>query len=176
MPALSDAGRNAMAYWGTIQGAVSDRTSTADIWSAIKDAQASQPDKFGSVTVQGVNEIRSAAAAIRNTSESLSNARSVEESSGLPQSITGKMMTTVPWSRDQQVLNTLADYQVRFEALFTTPLGASASVMLTAKYGAGELPATVGELVDALGSYAPASGSLPLGTFEGVGSMSITAV
>lgn len=176
MPALSDAGRNAMAYWGIIQSAVADRASTADIWSAIKSAQAEQPDKYGSVTVQGINEVRSAGAAIRNTSESLSNARSTEESSGLPQSITSKMMTTVPWSRDPQILNTLVDYQVRFEALFTTPLGASASVMLTAKYGAGELPDTVGELVDALGSYAPASGSLPLGTFEGIGSMSITAV
>src|SRR6266704_3831158 len=119
---------------------------------------------------------RSAAAQIRNSSDSLGKARALEERTGLSQSVTSRMMTTVPWSREGQVLATLADYQVRFEALFTTPLGRSASVMLTAKYGATELPATVGELVDALGNYAPASGSLPIGTFEGIGSMSITVV
>ena len=165
-----------MAYWGTIQSAVSERATTAAIWDAIRGTREAEPGKYGPVTVQGVNEIRSAAAQIRNTSDSLGKARALEERTGLSQSITSRMMTTVPWSREGQVLATLADYQVRFEALFTTPLGRSASVMLTAKYGATELPATVGELVDALGNYAPASGSLPMGTFEGIGSTSITVV
>lgn len=165
-----------MAYWGTIQAAVAQRASTADLWSAIKSAQEAEPGGGGTVTVQGVNEIRSAAAAVRNTSESFGAARQVEQSSGFAQSITSQMMTTVPWSRDPQVLSTLADYQVRFEAMFTTPLGRSASVTLTAKYGAGELPATIGDLISALGAWAPDSGSLPVGTFEGIGAVSITAV
>jgi len=118
-----------MAYWGTIQSAVAERASTAAIWDAIKGAQAGEPGRYGPVTVQGVNEIRSAAAQIRNTSDSLSKARALEERTGLSQSVTSRMMTTVPWSREGQVLATLADYQVRFEALFTTPLGRSASVM-----------------------------------------------
>jgi hypothetical protein len=173
---LSDAGRAAMAYWGTIQSAVAQRATTADLWAAIRDAQANDPIGGGPVTLQGVNEVRSAAASVRNTAEAFGAARQVEASSGFGQSITSDMMTTVPWSREPQVLSTLADYQVRFEALFTTPLGQSASVVLTAKYGAGELPATVGDLVSALGAWAPASGSLPIGTFDGIGSVSITAV
>lgn len=165
-----------MAYWGTIQSAVSQRASTADIWSAIKAAQAAEPGGGGPVTLQGVNELRSAAAQLRNGAENLSAARSVEEGSGLAQGITGAMMATAPWSGDQQVLSTLADYQVRFEALFTTPLGESASVTLTALFPNGALPATVGDLISALGAWAPASGSMPVGDFDGIGDVSIVAV
>lgn len=174
--ALSDAGRSAMAYWGTIQAAVTQRASTAEIWDAVKAAQAAEPGGGGSVTLQGLNELRSVAAQLRNGSEKLAAARATEQNSGLSQGITGQMMAVAPWSQDQQVLSTLADYQVRFEAQFTTPLGAQASVVLTALFPNGALPATVGDLIDALGAWAPASGSLPVGTFDGIGDVSIVAV
>jgi len=165
-----------MTYWGVIQQAVADRASTADIWQAIRDAQAAEPGGGGPVSVQGVNEVRSAAAQIRNSADYLGAARDVEQTSGLPQTITSQMMTTVPWSRDPQVLSTLADYQVRFQTLFTTPAGEEASQWVTARYGAGQLPVTVGELVDALGAYSMAFGYTDAASFTGVGDVSITAV
>lgn len=173
---LSDAGKAAMAYWGTIQSAVAQRATTAELWSAIRDAQATEPGGVGAVTVQGVNEVRSAAAQIRNGGEALAAARADSETTGMDRSITSAMMSTAPWSSTQQALTALADYQVRFQALFTNPLGEASSVMLTAKFPNGALPATVGDLVDALGAFAPASGSLPVGTFDGIGDMTIVAV
>lgn len=174
--ALSDAGRAAMAYWGTIQNAVAERASTAQIWDAIRAAQAAEPGGGGPVTVAGVNEVRSAAAKIRNSADGLTMARDLETSTGLAQSITSSMMTTVPWSRDPGVLSTLADYQVRFQTLFTTPAGAQASAWVTAKFGGGELPVTVGDLIDALGAYSLAFGYTDAASFTGVGDVSITAV
>jgi hypothetical protein len=174
--ALSDRGRDAMAYWGTIQSAVSQRATTAEVWSAIRDAQAAEPGGGGLVTLVGVNEVRAAAAAIRNTSERLGSARALEDRSGLSQSITSQMMSTAPWSRAPGVLSTLADYQVRFEARLITPLGESITQNLTAMFPAGQLPATVGDLIDALATFAPASGSLQQGEFDGVGAVSIVAV
>lgn len=165
-----------MAYWGTIQAAVSQRASTADIWDAIKAAAAAEPGGGQLPTLQAVNELRGAAAGLRNSADTFGAARDLEESSGLSQGITSGMMAVAPWSSDQQVLTTLADYQVRFEAQFTTPLGDPASVILTAKYPNGQLPATVGDLIDSLGAWAPASGSLPVGTFDGIGAVSIVAV
>jgi hypothetical protein len=165
-----------MAYWGTIQQQSAQHADSTAMWDAIKADAAANGLTSPGVTVQGVGEVWAAANRIRNTADTFGKARAVEDQTGFGQSITAQMMTTVPWSREPQVLSTLADYQVRFEALFTTPLGQSASVVLTAKYGAGELPATVGDLVSALGAWAPSSGSLPIGTFDGIGSVSITAV
>jgi hypothetical protein len=165
-----------MAYWGTVQAAVAQRATTAELWSAIRDAQANEPGGFGPVTVQGINEVRSAAAQLRNSGEAFGAAREDSTASGLDRSISSDMMATAPWSSEQMALTTLADYQVRFQALFTTPLGEASSVMLTAKYPNGQLPATVGELIDSLGAFAPASGSLPVGEFTGIGDVSIVAV
>lgn len=174
--ALSDQGKAAMAYWGEIQAAAAARGNTAGAFDAINAARAVDPTGGFPVTMIGVSEVYSAAAKIRNAGESFAAARDLEATTGIGQQITSDMMTTTPWSRDAQVLSTLADYQVRVEAQFTTPLGQASSVFLTAKYGAAELPSTVGELVDALSSWAPASGSLPVGTFEGIGSVSISVV
>lgn len=165
-----------MAYWGTIQSAVTQRAGTADIWAAIKGAAAAEPGGGQLPTFQGVNELRSVAAGMRNGADNFGAARATEESSGLAQGITSGMVSLAPWSSGQQVLSTLADYQVRFQALFTTPLGDAASVTLTALFPNGQLPSTVGDLVDALGSWAPSSGSMPVGTFDGIGDVSIVAV
>jgi len=174
--ALSDAGRAALAYWGTIQAGVTQRASTADLWAAIRGAAASEPGGAPLPTIQGVNEVRAAAARIRNASESFGAARDFSERYGVAQGITADMMSTAPWSREQQSLQTLADYQVRFEAQMTSPLGVQFTQTLTALFPNGTLPATTGELIDALSSFAPASGSLGDGEFNGVGDVSILAV
>jgi hypothetical protein len=173
---LSDAGRAALGYWASIQRAVANRETTAQVWDRIKADQAAGVSGGRPVTLQGVNEIRSAAARVRNSSEAFGAARADSEASGLDRVISSDMMSTAPWSREEQALSTLADYTVRFEARMTSPLGKEFTQMLTAVFPAGALPATVGDLIDELGSFAPASGSLADGTFEGVGDVSILAV
>ncbi len=83
--ALSDAGRAAMAYWSKIQSLTAEHASTVAVWDSIREGQQLEPNKYGPVTLQGVNEIRSAAAQIRNTSDSLGKARALEERTGLAQ-------------------------------------------------------------------------------------------
>jgi hypothetical protein len=165
-----------MAYWGSIQNAVSARASTADVWAAIRAAQAAEPGGGGGVSVQGVNEVRAAAARLRNASENFTQARDFAERTGITQAIEGTMMSTAPWSREPQVLSTLADYQVRFETLLTTPAGEQASAWVTARFPTGQLPVTVGELIDALSAYSLAFGYADEATLAGIGDVSITAV
>lgn len=165
-----------MAYWGTIQSQTAVRASTADLWAAIRADAAAHPGGLPLPTLQGVNEIRAAAAQVRNASAAFGKARDTTETYGLTQAITGDMVSTVPWSRDAATIAVLADYQVRFNARMTSPLGRQFTQQLTMLFPNGTLPATVGELVTKLGAFAPASGSLGEGSFDGVGDVSITVV
>lgn len=173
--ALSDAGKAAMVYWGQIAKAASERGNIAGAFDVINEARAAGNVGDYPVTMLGVQEVYSVAAQIRNGSEALTSARDVAASSGVDQMITRDMMALDPSARPGDVISGLANYYVRTEVNFTTPLGKSQSVYLTAKYDATSLPQSVGDLTDALSSWAPASGSMPVGTFDGIGSISITA-
>lgn len=174
--ALSDAGRAALTYAGPIARSVSLRASTAEIWSAINSAAQQFKTAAPLPSLQGVNELRSLFAASRNASESLASARAIEERSGLAQNITGSMVSVGINSRSPSVLQTAADYLVRFERQYVTPLGQAGSTWVTAKYPAGYLPPTVGELIDSLSTFTPGTGTPTLGTMSGIGDISITAV
>jgi hypothetical protein len=174
--ALSDAGRAAMAYSGPIAAAVRLRASTSQIWDAIRNAADQVPGGAPLPSVQGVNEIRGLFAQARNATEALSAARDLEERTGLPQGVTGAMTSTGFRSRSADVLQTAADYLVRFERQYVTPLGQAGSQWVTARFPAGQLPATVGELIDSLSTFAPGTGTPTLGNFSGIGSINITAV
>lgn len=165
-----------MTYWGDIQDAVSRRATTAEIWDAIKAVAAAQPGGAPLPSLQGVNEVRSAAAAIRNAGENLSKALAVEQRTGLPQGIEPSMMTVAPWSRDAQSIATLAQYQVRFQATFTAIDGSQFQQWLTAKFTPDTMPSTVGELADAL-AVSPAIDTPPAGSsLSDIGTSQITIV
>lgn len=174
--ALSDQGKAALVYWGEIQAGVTQRATTADIWAAIRGAAAEAGLDRPGVTLQGVNEVRSAAAQIRNSGAVLGKAREVSDRTGLAQGIDSSMMSVAPWSRDPQVLQTLSDYTVRFQIQTVDANGETQTTWLTNLYPGGTLPATVGELVDSLGSYGQLSGSAPQGDFAGIGDIQILAV
>ena len=174
--ALSAAGQAAMAYWGTIQKGVSTRADTATLWAAIRADAAAHPGGAPLPSFAGVNEVRSAAAAIRNSGESLARALAVERRTGLPQSIESRMMTTAPWSRTDAEIATLARYQVRFEAKFTALDGSQFTQWLTATYPADAMPATAGELAAALAAKADADYGMPGATLADTGVMQVTVV
>ena len=173
---LSDQGKSALVYWGEIQAAVSQKATTADVWAAIRGAAAEAGLTSPGVTLQGVNEVRSAAAQIRNSGTALGQSRDVAERTGLAQTIDSSMMAVAPWSRDPQVLQTLSDYTVRFQMQTVDANGQTQTTWLTNLYPGGTLPATVGELVDSLGSYGQLSGSAPQGEFAGIGDIQVLAV
>lgn len=174
--ALTDAGKAALTYAGPIAAAVSARASTSEIWDAIRAAAESVPGGAPLPSLQGVSELRSLYSSSRNAAEALSSARDLEERTGLAQGITGSMTSVGVNSRDVQALQTAADYLVRFERQYVTPLGQQGSQWITAKYPAGELPPTVGELIDSLSQFAPGVGTPSLGNLAGIGAVSITAV
>lgn len=174
--ALSDAGRAALTYAGPIARAVSERASTSEIWEAINAAASNVPGGAPLPTLGAVNELRSLFAQARNASEALDRARATEERTGMSQSITGAMTSLGVNSRPGQVLQTAADYLVRFERQTVTPLGQQVTKWVTARFPAGSLPPTVGDLVDALSSFQPGTGTPQLGNFSGIGAISITAV
>lgn len=165
-----------MTYWGPIQAAVADRATTSQIWDAIRATAAAEPGGAPLPSLRGVNEVRAAAAAIRNAGENLSKALAVEQRTGLPQGIEPSMMTTAPWSRDAQSIATLAQYQVRFQATFTAIDGSQFQQWLTAKFTPDTMPSTAGELADAL-AVSPAIDSPPAGSsLSDIGTSQITIV
>lgn len=172
---LSDAARAALLYWEQIQRAAAMRGNVAGAFDEINTARAAGLAPDVPVTMLAVGELYSAAAQTRNATEALGLARQQGESMGLSQQITSDMMSLDISARASRAVATFADYYVRFEAQFTTPLGTSYTQMLTAKYDTTNLPATVGELVDALGSFGESNYAPTGGTFDGVGDISISA-
>lgn len=165
-----------MAYWNEIQRSTSARATTAQVWDAIKTAQAAEPGGGGAVTLRGVNEVRAAAAALRNSGDQFAKARALEERTGLPQAITGAMMSTAPWSRPPAALAAMPEYHVRFLGSFLAPDGQQLQQYLTVKYGANTLPGTTGDLVDALTVGVP-NKSIPAGySLVNVDDLTITVV
>lgn len=173
--ALSDQGRAALTYWAQIQQAAAERGNTSGAFERINAARQASGNAGPPVTMLGVGELYSVAAQVRNSTAALDLARQTEESSGLPQQITSDMMSLDVTARPGQVITTFSDYYVRVEAQFTTPLGQSVTQFVTAKYDAGTLPATVGDLVDALSSWIPSQYSASSLTFDSVGDIAITA-
>ena len=97
-----------MPLWGSIEHAVSQRASTADIWQAIRGAAAQ-----GNVDISGANAIdlgglRSISAQIRNAAANLASATAGA-------SIESSMVAQAPWARRQVLQNALGIYQVRYQ-------------------------------------------------------------
>lgn len=174
--ALSAAGRAALPYWGAIQAAVSERASTAGVWDAIRADEQAQAAGAPLPNFAGVNELRSLAAAVRNSGERLGAALETEQRTGLPQSIDRTMMSYGVSTRDAAAVATMAQFHVRFEGTFNAPDGSALRQWLTVKFDQSNMPATVGELVAALAVGVPNT-SIPAGAeLADIGSPTITVV
>lgn len=174
--ALSDAARSVLQYWGAISHAVAERASTADVVAAIRADAGIPTGPIPGFSLQGLNEIRSQAATIRNASESLSSSLALAARTGLDQTIDSRMISTAPWSRDPAVVSSLANFQVRFEYQTTDPAGNVTSTWMTAMFPPDRMPATTDALLSELGTYGNLSGSAPQGDFSGLGTIEILAV
>lgn len=134
----SDPFAKPMAWWGTIQAAVSERLTTAEVWDRIQARSAELGLPTPPTMFLAVNEIRSQAAQLRNASERLSAAPATD-------AITSSLLAPLPYgnlggSADPRTF----DVRVNYTAVRT---GVEESDYITLRYTGG-LPATVGELRD----------------------------
>lgn len=128
-----------MAWWGTIQAAVSEHLTTAEVWERIEARSrelglATPPGMF-----QAVNEIRSQAAQLRNASDRLSAAPGEAP-------ITGDLLAFLPYGQaaGMGAGPRTFDVRVNYTAVRT---GVEEADYITLRYTGG-LPSTVAELRD----------------------------
>jgi len=130
-----------MPIWGSIEAAVSQRASTADLWQAVREAAAQ-----GNLDITGVNAIdlgglRSMGAQIRNAAANLASATAGA-------SIEGSMVAQAPWARPLAEQNALGMYQVRY--LHSVLEDGEAVTAWRTSVFEGAIPATVEGLMAAV--------------------------
>jgi len=162
MAALSDAGKQAWCTGGRYRPGVDARLTTSQLWDSVRLAASNAGLDSPGVSVQGINEIRSAAAAIRNAGEASGprwgTRRVTGQATGdrLIHDVYGAVVAVAPgcWTLSPAI-------RVRFELANLSPEGEQVTTWLTNLYPGGALPDTVGDLIDSLGSYGQLSGSAP---------------
>lgn len=126
-----------LGYWGIIEGAVANRVSTQDLWSAIREATADPTNGLTGITLMDVNSLRSQAAMIRNAGAEFN--RATEDLV-----ISSQMVARAPWSRPEDARNLSPKLQVRF--LHTTMKDGVLESNWRTYVHPGGAPATVGDL------------------------------
>jgi hypothetical protein len=134
---LSPAGQRAMTYWAQIDAAVSMKMTTADLWSAIRDAADEMGLASPGVTVQGVSEVRGVAAARVRASEHLGK---LDPS----MSLSNRDWSEAPWSRPAGEQAALPIFHVRYQHTTLGPEGESTTWRTSVL--PGRLPGTMGDL------------------------------
>jgi hypothetical protein len=132
----------ALAYWGNIENAVSQRLGTADLWSAIRAASGTEPGTPIGFNAADLSVLRGMAASIRNAATNLEAARG-------DYTVTADMVGRAPWARSQAEMNTLPIWQVRFQHTTTDVSGNELTDWRTSVF-TGQIPDTVGGILDAV--------------------------
>ena len=145
MADLTPEGQALMPFFGAIQGAVSGRLSTADVWSAIRSASEAQGIPVPSGAFLAVNQLRSIAVGMRTASEVLAAA-------GSEAGITSAMIGQAPYGRSLQEQVLAPAWEVRF--LNSLLIDGIESGIWSTTYYYGSLPATVGELLNGVSADA----------------------
>lgn len=156
-----------LAYWGTIQQAVSERASTADLWSAVRNVAAAEGVSFIGVTATDMSALRGIAAGQRNARETLAAARP-------DQAIEPTMIASDLSARGQAEQNLAPSWLVRFEHDITVN-GQLQTVWRTSTID-GFLPATKSDLLASVTQDAVGMADDYGVTHIGVGQMQISAV
>lgn len=126
-----------LGYWGVIEGAVTARMSTADLWTAIREATADPTNGLSGITLMDVNRLRSSAALIRNSGAEFNRATN-------DLVISGKMIATAPWARPEESQRLAPKLQIRFQ--HTTMKDGILETNWRTYMHPGQVPATVGDL------------------------------
>jgi hypothetical protein len=164
---LSDAARQALKYWPQIEFAAQSRMSTADLWSAIRDAADELGLSSPGVTANGVSTLRGLASGIQRRGEAVDRAHD-------SQRLTDEHMAQAPWSRPLPQQNAFPMFQVRFQHTFMQD-GEERSEWRTSVFN-GRLPRTAGELRAAIDMDANELASKYGSTHVGVGNLQILQV
>lgn len=133
------------AWWGTILAAARERASTAEVWRAIRDYSDQAGLAIPSNLFAEVNRMRSMAAGLRASSARLDRASPSD-------AITAGMIGRQLYQRSPMERELAPLYHVRFQ-MVSTAGGTTSRDWYTLEYS-GQLPSTVGALMDDVLDYA----------------------
>ena len=163
-----------LPYWGPIQSAVSQRVSTADLWTAVREAAAAEGVTISGVSATDMSGLRGLAASQRNASANFSQAHPGD-------TITGSMIAQDISSRGLADQALAPSWIVRFEQDLNFE-GQLRTVWRSSVFE-GSLPPTVDELrnqldLDAEQLLASSSGGIDAtsAVHIGIGQIQISAV
>lgn len=156
-----------LAYWGTIQQAVSERASTADLWASVREVAAAEGVQFIGVSATDMSSLRGLAAGQRNAMETL-------QAAGPNQAIDATMIATDLSTRNQAAQNLAPSWLVRFEQDIT--VGGQLQTVWRTSTIDGFLPATKSDLLSQVTTDAQGMADDYGVTHVGIGRMQISAV
>lgn len=129
------------SVWERVQGATTQRATTAQVWDAIRAAAAEEGRPIPPDAFQTVNRLRSMSVGLRNATEAF---RSAEGN----QVIVDRMIGTTPYARDLNAQNAMPRWQVSFQQLTQTETGVS--LVWRSDIFTGALPTTKADLINEL--------------------------
>lgn len=148
MGVLGRFGTNALKYYGSILASAYEGLNTADMWTAIHAAQEQYGLPKPGASAPDVSVIRGYANRIVAGARTLAAAADSD-------TITSDMMAVAPYtSRDLAAISVDPVYHVRYLNVVEAADGTTTQVWQTSVFGAIDMPATVGELTDAINADA----------------------
>lgn len=148
MGVLGRFGTNALKYYGDILASAYAGLSTADMWTAIHNTQATYGLPKPGASAPDVSVIRGYANRIVAGAHTFAAASPSD-------TITGDMMAVAPFtSRDLNAISTDPIYHVRYKIVVQAPNGEIKERWTTSVYTATDMPDTVGGLLDSINTAA----------------------
>lgn len=165
MAGFGDGVQKLLAYWGTIQAAVSERAGTAELWAAVRDAAASEGMPLQGVSAADMSVLRGIAGRQRTAMETLAGAAPGD-------AITGAMIAPELGSDGVVQLGEVPAWNVRF--LHYTEADGEPSLTWRTDVFKGYLPPTKQELQDQLNQDAANMAADYGESHSGIGAVMIT--
>lgn len=144
MGVLGKYGGAALKYWGSILASAYQNASTADMWTAIRNQQTEYGLPKPGASAPDVSVLRGFANRIVAGAAAFAAAAPTD-------TITADMMAVAPYTaNDLNSITTTPTYHVRYANTIQAADGTITTVWNTSVFTAGDMPATVGELQDAI--------------------------
>lgn len=164
-----------LGLWGTIVGAAVERLPTAQLYSAIYNAQRDQGVVPGGFGMRDVNTLRSMATSWVRSPQALERAQGSSP-------LGSEMIALAPWSRGLAARNADPAFEIRYEYLRTNPIEGQSPWVTIGAEKAGR-PQSVEELRDLVDQHAAdvteGDGSPPFEagqSFAGIGQIIVLAL
>lgn len=164
-----------LGLWGTITGAAAQRLPTAQLYSAIYNAQVEQGMAPGGFGMRDVNTLRSMATSWARSPQAIERAQGSSP-------LGTDMVALAPWSRGLAARNADPAFEIRYELLRTNPLEGQSSWVTIGAENVGR-PQSVEELRDLVDAHATdlleGGGSPPFEAgqeFAGIGQIIVLAL